>query len=77
MHDRGELRLAGVHGRVSGQKSGILAEPEFRLQIGDTPRRSEIIATHRLQRFTLQFKRTAVIVIIVASTFMGSCPSKD
>ena len=32
----------------------------FDVQVGDTPRRSESIANHGLQRFTLWFNRTAV-----------------
>jgi anti-anti-sigma factor len=32
----------------------------FQIQIDTTPRRSETLVTHGLQRFTLQFNRTAV-----------------
>jgi peptide subunit release factor RF-3 len=46
---------------VSGPKPGILRECQFRFQIGDTPRRSETLVIHGLQRFTPQFNRTAVI----------------
>jgi hypothetical protein len=45
---------------VSEPKPGILREPHFQIQIGDTSRRSETLVTHGLQQFTLQFNRTAV-----------------
>jgi hypothetical protein len=50
---------------VSEPKLGILAECRFRIQIGDTPRRLETLATHALQRVTLQFNRTAVTHVII------------
>jgi hypothetical protein len=46
---------------ASGPKPGILRERQFQIQIGDTPRRSESLVTHGLQRFTPQFNRTAVM----------------
>jgi hypothetical protein len=47
---------------ISEQKLGILAERHFRIQIGDTPCRSETLVSHDLQRFNLEFNRTAVVV---------------
>jgi hypothetical protein len=46
---------------ISEQKLGILAERHFRIQIGDTPCRSETLVSHDLQRFNLEFNRTAVM----------------
>ncbi len=43
----------------SKTKLGILAECDSRIQIGDTPRRSEILFIHGLWRFVPSFNRTA------------------
>jgi hypothetical protein len=47
-------------------------ERHFAIQVGDTLRRPESIASHGFQRFALTFNRTAVTVYQVASGLFGA-----